>query len=74
MKKSLTNRLYLKQRLYTLKMKEGMPLCDKLDKFNKIFMDLKNTDVQVDGVIWTPLDTRIPVKVKLFGLENVHLL
>jgi hypothetical protein len=44
-------------------MKEGMPLCDKLDKFNKIFMDLKNTDVQVDGVIWTPLDTSIPVKV-----------
>jgi len=26
MKKSLTNRLYLKQRLYTLKIKEGMPL------------------------------------------------
>jgi hypothetical protein len=48
MKKSLTNQLYLKQQLYTLKMKEGMPLCDHLDEFNKILMDLKNIDVQVD--------------------------
>jgi len=48
MKKSLTNCLYLKQQLYTLKMKEGMPLCDHLDEFNKILMDLKNIDVQVD--------------------------
>jgi hypothetical protein len=48
MKKPLTNRLYLKQRLYTLKMKESMPLWDHLDEFNKILMDLKNIDVQVD--------------------------
>jgi hypothetical protein len=48
MKKSLTNRLYLKQRLYTLKMKEGMPLCDHLDDFNRIILDLKNIDVKVD--------------------------
>jgi hypothetical protein len=48
MKKSLTNRLYLKQRLYTIKMKEGMPLCDHLDDFNKIILDLKNIDIKVD--------------------------
>jgi hypothetical protein len=48
MKKSLTNRLYLKQRLYTLKMKEGMPLCDHLDDFNRIILDLKNIDIKVD--------------------------
>lgn len=29
-------------------MKEDMPLCDHLDEFNKILMDLKNIDVQVD--------------------------
>jgi hypothetical protein len=48
MKKSLTNRLYLKQRLYTLKMKEGMPLCDHLDDFNRIILNLKNIDIKVD--------------------------
>ena len=48
MKKSLTNCLFLKQRLYTLRMQEGMPLCDHLDEFNKILMDLKNIDIKID--------------------------
>ena len=48
MKKSLTNRLFLKQRLYTLKMEEGTPLSYHLDEFNKILMDLKNIDIQID--------------------------
>jgi hypothetical protein len=48
MKKSFINRLYLKQRLYTPKIKKCMPLCDHLDEINKILMDLKNIDVQVD--------------------------
>jgi hypothetical protein len=48
MKKSLTNHLFLKQQLYTLRMQEGMLLCDHLDKFNKILMDLKNIDIKVN--------------------------
>ena len=48
MKKSLTNRLFLKQRLYTLGMQEGMPLCDHLDDFNRIILDIKNIDIKVD--------------------------
>jgi hypothetical protein len=48
MKKSLTNRLFLKQRLYTLKMEEGTSLGNHLDEFNKILMDLKNIDIQID--------------------------
>jgi hypothetical protein len=48
LKKSLTNRLFLKQRFYTLKMQESMPLGNHLDEFNKILMDLKNIDIQVD--------------------------
>lgn len=43
MKKSLlTNRLYLKNRLYTLKMKEGTHISNHLDKFNKIIMHEEN--------------------------------
>ena len=48
MTKSLTNKLYLKQRLFTLRMKEGMPIKDHLDELNKILMDLKNIDVRID--------------------------
>lgn len=51
MKNSLSNRLYLKQQLYALKIKEGMPLCDNLDDFNRIIFDLKNIDVKVDDKV-----------------------
>ena len=47
MKKSLTSRLYLKQRLYTLKMREGTPVQEHLDEFNKIVLDMKNLDIKV---------------------------
>ena len=40
MTKSLTNRLYMKQRLYTIRMKEGTPISDHLDEFNMIVIDL----------------------------------
>jgi len=39
--KSLTNKLYLKQRLFTLCMKEGAPINDHLDELIKILMYLK---------------------------------
>lgn len=48
MTKSLTNRLYLKQRLYALKMEEGTPVSQHLDKFNSIIMDLNNIDNKID--------------------------
>nr|KYP72913.1 hypothetical protein KK1_005517 [Cajanus cajan] len=37
-KKSLTNRLYQKQRLYTLLMYENMSVRDHLDNFNQIIL------------------------------------
>ena len=36
MKKSLTNRLYIKKRMFILKMIEGLSLDDHLDEFNKV--------------------------------------
>jgi len=48
MTKSLTNKLYLKQRLFTLRVKEDTSIKDCLDEFNKILMDLKNIDVRID--------------------------
>ncbi|KAK9675632.1 hypothetical protein RND81_11G020200 [Saponaria officinalis] len=48
MTKSLTNKLLLKQRLFSLRMQEGMPLRDHLDQLNTILLDLRNIDVKVD--------------------------
>ena len=38
----------MKQHLFTLRMKEGMPIKNHLDEFNKSLMDLKNIDVRID--------------------------
>nr|KYP63829.1 Retrovirus-related Pol polyprotein from transposon TNT 1-94 [Cajanus cajan] len=46
--KSLTNRLYQKQRLYTLQMSENMSVRDHLDNFNRIILDLQSIGVKVD--------------------------
>jgi hypothetical protein len=48
MKKSLINCLFLKQRLYTFRMQEDTPLCDHLDYFNRIILDMKNIDIKVN--------------------------
>ncbi|OIW09522.1 hypothetical protein TanjilG_11644 [Lupinus angustifolius] len=40
MSKSLTNKLYLKQRLYGLKMQEGADLQQHLNNFNQVINDL----------------------------------
>ena len=47
--KLLTNRLYLKKRLYNLRMVEGTPLKQHLDVFNSIIMDLRNIDIKVES-------------------------
>jgi hypothetical protein len=46
MSKSLTNKLYLKQRLYGLKMADGSDLSQHINVFNQIIDDLKRVDVK----------------------------
>nr|GEZ06787.1 retrovirus-related Pol polyprotein from transposon TNT 1-94 [Tanacetum cinerariifolium] len=47
MRKSLTNKLLLKQRLFSLRMKEGSLLKENLDALNSILMDLQNVQVKI---------------------------
>jgi hypothetical protein len=48
MTKSLTNHLYLKKRLATLHMHEGMAIKDHLDEFNRVIIDLRNIEVKIE--------------------------
>ena len=48
MSKSLTNKLYLKQKLYGLKMAKGSDLSQHINVFNQIISDLKRIDVRFD--------------------------
>lgn len=78
--KSLTKRLYLKQRLYTLKMGEGTSLSQHLDNFNSIIMDLNNIDVKIDDedqalIVLCSLPTSYENFVEniLYGHEDITL-
>ena len=48
MSKSLTNKLYLKQKLFGLKMTEGTDLSQHINVFNQIVSDLKRIDVKIE--------------------------
>ena len=49
MTKSLTKKLLLKQRLFSLRMQLSMPLTDYLKNLNSILLDLRNLDVKIDN-------------------------
>lgn len=46
--KSLTNRLFLKKKLYGLKMEEGTQLAVHLDEFNRILTEVLALDVKIE--------------------------
>ena len=48
MSKSLTNKLYLKQKLYGLKMTDDLDLSQHINVFNQIISDLKRVDVKFE--------------------------
>uniref|UniRef100_A0A803NT26 CCHC-type domain-containing protein n=1 Tax=Cannabis sativa TaxID=3483 RepID=A0A803NT26_CANSA len=49
MTKSLANRLFLKQKLYSFKMQPGKSVEDHMDYFNKIILDLENCDIKIES-------------------------
>jgi hypothetical protein len=48
MSKSATNKLYLKQKFYGLKMQEGSDLVEHVNAFNQLVTDLARLDVKID--------------------------
>ena len=48
MSRTLTTKLYLKQKLYGLKMQEGSDLVEHLNIFNQLVADLAHREVTVD--------------------------
>ena len=48
MSKTLTRKLYLKQKLYGLKMQEGSDLAEHINVFNQLIADLEKVDVKID--------------------------
>ena len=48
MTKSLTNKLLLKWRLFSLRIQSGTPLWEHMKKLNSILLDLRNLDVKID--------------------------
>ncbi|KAL1564721.1 Integrase catalytic domain-containing protein [Salvia divinorum] len=48
MTKSLANRLYMKQRLYSYRFAENRTISEQLDQFNKFVDDLEDIDVSLD--------------------------
>ena len=48
MSKTLTQKLYLKQKLYGLKMQQGSDLADHINVFNQLIADLGKVDEKID--------------------------
>ena len=44
--KTLTQKLYLKQKLYGLKMQEGSDLAEHINVFNQLIADLGKVDIE----------------------------
>ena len=48
MVKSLSNKLFMKKQLYSLRMKEGTPILQYLNAFNRILSDLLALEVRLE--------------------------
>jgi len=81
MTKSLTNKIQLKDRLYTFKMAESSPVQKLLNDFNSIIVDLENLDVEIedeDKTLWLvvslPSSYNTSRKFYCMATTTLHLL
>ncbi|GKB69295.1 hypothetical protein Tco_0930707, partial [Tanacetum coccineum] len=80
MTKSLTNKLLLKQHLFSLRMKEETSLKEHLDVLNSILMDLKNVEVKIEDedaalvlLVSLPLSVESFVSSFVVGKDTITL-
>ncbi|GJV18041.1 retrovirus-related pol polyprotein from transposon TNT 1-94 [Tanacetum coccineum] len=80
MTKSLANRLYLKEKLYTYYMSPGTKLGDHIDEFNKLIIDLANIDIEIEYedqalMLLTSLSSSYEnfVETLLYGRESLTI-
>jgi hypothetical protein len=74
MTKSLTNKLRLKERLYTIRISEGTSMQSHLNEFNSIIVDIESLDVKIDDedkaillVVSLPPSFKHFKKIMLYG-------
>ena len=80
MKKSLTNRLRLKLRLYTLHMAEGTSISDHIAEFTSILNDLGKLDVKIEDedqvlllLCYLPTQYKSLMDMMIYGREKISL-
>ncbi|KAK4385686.1 Retrovirus-related Pol polyprotein from transposon TNT 1-94 [Sesamum angolense] len=80
MSKSITNKLYLKQRLYGLKIQEGSDLAQHVNIFNQIITDLARLDVNIEDedramtlLCSLPFSYEHPVTTLTYGKETIKV-
>ena len=78
--KSLTIRLYQKQRLYNLRMTENTSVKEHVDNFNRIVLDLQAVDVKIDEedqalilLCSLPSSYENFVDTMLYGRETIYV-
>ena len=68
MTKSIANKIYLKEHLYTLSTAKGTLIQNNLDDFNFVIIDLESLDVKLEDE-----DKSILLVVPLPALSLIHI-
>ena len=80
MTKSLTNKLFLKQNVYSFKMVSGRSIEDQIDDFHRLILNLDNIEVEVEDEVQAhillssvPNSYEYLVDTLLYGKDSLNL-